>query len=48
VAAATIAALRALVDAPRRTPEDAAQVLDEALEFLEAGFEGLQRRERTR
>ena len=47
IAAATIAALRALVDEPRRTPEDAAAVLDEALGFLQAGFDGLQRRGRA-
>jgi AcrR family transcriptional regulator len=45
IAAATIAELRALVDAPPRSPEEAAGVLDEALGFLQAGFEGLQRRE---
>jgi AcrR family transcriptional regulator len=43
VAAATIAALRSLMDEPR-TREHAVEVLDEALAFLQAGIEGLQRR----
>jgi hypothetical protein len=45
VAAATIAALRSLVDDPDRSREDGAAVLDEALAFLQAGIEGLQRGE---
>jgi AcrR family transcriptional regulator len=45
VAAATIAALRSLVDDPARSREHGMAVLDEALAFLQAGFEGLQRRE---
>jgi AcrR family transcriptional regulator len=45
VAAATIAGLRLLVDAPPRSPEESAAVLDEVLAFLQAGLEGLQTRE---
>jgi AcrR family transcriptional regulator len=44
VAAATIAALRSLVDEPERSREHGVAVLDEALAFLQAGVEGLQRR----
>ena len=43
VAAATIAALRSLVDNPARSREQGIAVLDEALAFLQAGIEGLQR-----
>ena len=45
VAAATIAALRSLVDDPARSREHGVAVLDEALAFLQAGIEGLQGRE---
>jgi AcrR family transcriptional regulator len=45
VAAATIAALRSLVDDPARSREHGVAVLDEALALLQAGIEGLQRRE---
>jgi AcrR family transcriptional regulator len=45
VAAATIAALRSLSDDPDHSREDGIAVLDEALAFLQAGIEGLQRGE---
>jgi AcrR family transcriptional regulator len=45
VAAATMAALRSLSDHPDHSREDGIAVLDEALAFLQAGIEGLQRGE---
>jgi AcrR family transcriptional regulator len=45
VAAATMAALRSLENDPERSREHGMAVLDEALAFLQAGIEGLQRRE---
>jgi AcrR family transcriptional regulator len=47
VAAATIAGLRLLVDAPPRSPDESAAVLDEVLAFMQSGLEGLQLRERA-